>query len=196
VTRKGKEEEEGEEEKEEEEGELPGGVPLLLEPMGDMGVPTHLKLSSGASQASNLAAIADVFHTITEVIKSTRADDLPITTLRDSQVGLRMAEFGHVLSLSNWADLPNDSRPLSGSSFARVSDTFSYCFKGAPIEAIIPPTPVTQTAAAPPPPIWEPSVHLMELDQDLLANGPEVATPRAPSKKAQGKRKKGSSGTF
>jgi hypothetical protein len=81
VTRKGEEEEDGEEEDEEEEGEPSGGVPLPLEPMGDMGVPTLLKLSSGASQVSNLAAIADAFNTITEVIKFTRADNLPITTL-------------------------------------------------------------------------------------------------------------------
>jgi hypothetical protein len=165
VTRKGEEEEDGEEEDEEEEGESSGGAPLPLEPMGDMGVPTLLKLSSGASQASNLAAIMDTFHTITEVIKSTRADDLPITTLQDSQVGLCIAEFGRALSLSNWADLPNDSHPLSGGLFARVSDTFSYCFKDAPVEAIVPPTPVAQTAAAaPPPPIRELSVHPMELD--------------------------------
>jgi hypothetical protein len=81
VTRKGEKEEEGEEEDEKEEGEPSGGAPLPLEPMGDMGIPTLLKLLSGASQASNLAAIADAFNTITEVIKSTRADDLPITTL-------------------------------------------------------------------------------------------------------------------
>jgi hypothetical protein len=81
VTRKGEEEEDGEEEDEEEEGEPSGGVPLPLEPIGDMGVPTHLKLSPGASQVSNLAAIADTFNTITEIIKSTRADDLPPTTL-------------------------------------------------------------------------------------------------------------------
>jgi hypothetical protein len=74
VTHKGKEEEE-------EEGESSGGVPLPLEPMGDMGVPTHLKLSFRASQASNLAAIADAFHTIMEVIKTTRADNLPLITL-------------------------------------------------------------------------------------------------------------------
>jgi hypothetical protein len=36
----------------------------------------------------------------------------------------------------------------------------------------------------------------MELDLDLLADGLEVATPRAPSKKAQGKRKEGATGTF
>jgi hypothetical protein len=107
-----------------------------------------------------------------------------------------MVEFGRTLSLSNWADLPNDSRPLAGGSFARVSDTFSYCFKGAPVEAIVPPTPVAQAAAAPPPSTQELLVHPMELDLDLPANSPEVATPRAPSKKAQGKRKEGSSGTF
>jgi hypothetical protein len=197
VTCKGEEEEEGEKEDEEEEGEPSGGVPLPLEPMGDMGMLIHLKLSSGASQASNLATIADAFNTITEVIKSTRADDLPITTLRDLQIGLRIAEFGRTFSLSNWVDLPNDSCPLSGGSFARVSNTFSYCFKGAPIEAIIPPTPVAQTAAAVPlPPIREHSVHPMELDQNLPADGPEVTIPRAPSKKAQGKRKEGASGTF
>jgi hypothetical protein len=39
-------------------------------------------------------------------------------------------------------------------------------------------------AAAPPPPTRELSVHPMELDLDLPANGLEVATPRAPSKKA------------
>jgi hypothetical protein len=71
VTHKGEEEGEGEEEEKEEEGESSGGAPLPLEPMGNMSVPTHLKLSSGASQASNLAAIVDAFHTITEVIKST-----------------------------------------------------------------------------------------------------------------------------
>jgi hypothetical protein len=81
VTCKEKEEEDGKEEEEEEEGELSGGIPLPLEPMGDMGMPTHLKLLPGASQASNLAAIADAFHTITEVIKSTRTDDLPLITL-------------------------------------------------------------------------------------------------------------------
>jgi hypothetical protein len=81
VTCKDKGEEDGEEEEEDDKGEPSGGAPLSLEPMGDMGVPTHLKLSSGASQVSNLAAIADAFHTITEVIKSTRADDLPIDTL-------------------------------------------------------------------------------------------------------------------
>jgi hypothetical protein len=49
VTCKGEEEEEGEEEDEEEEGESSGGAPLPLEPMGDMGAPTLLKLSPGAS---------------------------------------------------------------------------------------------------------------------------------------------------
>jgi hypothetical protein len=81
VTRKGEEAEDGEEEEEEEEGESSGGVPLPLEPIGDIGMPMHLKLSSGASQMSNLAAIMDAFQTIMEIIKSTRTDDLPLTTL-------------------------------------------------------------------------------------------------------------------
>jgi hypothetical protein len=195
VTRKGEEEGE-EEEDEEEEGELSGSAPLPLEPIGDMSVPTHLKLSAGASQQSNLAAIADAIHTITEVIKTTKSDDFSIDTLRDSQVGIHLVEFSCALSLSNWADLPNDTHPLTSGSIARVSDTFSYCFRGAPAEAIVPPTPVTPAAAAPPPPTQELLVHPMELDLDLLADGLEVVIPRAPSKKAQEKRKEGASGTF
>jgi hypothetical protein len=81
VTHKDEGEEEGEEEEEDDEGEPSGGAPLLLEPMGNMGMPTHLKLSSGASQWSNLAAIADAFSVITEIIKTTRSDNLPIDTL-------------------------------------------------------------------------------------------------------------------
>jgi hypothetical protein len=50
VTRKEGEEEEGEEEDDEDEGEPSGGAPLQLEPMGNMGMPTYLKLSAGASQ--------------------------------------------------------------------------------------------------------------------------------------------------
>jgi hypothetical protein len=100
VTHKGEEEGE-EEEDEEEEGESSGGAPLQLEPMGDMGMPTYLKLLPGASQASNLAAIADTFNTIMEIIKTTRSDNLPIDTLQGSQVGVHIAEFGHTLSLSN-----------------------------------------------------------------------------------------------
>jgi hypothetical protein len=195
VTCKGEEEGEEEEDKKE-EGELSGGAPLQLEHIGDMGVPMHLKLSAGASQQSNLAAITDAISTIMEVIKTTRSDNLPIKTLQDSQVRIHLAELGCVLLLSNWADLPNDIRPLTSGSIARVKDTFSYCFKGAPTEAIIPPTPVALAAAAPPPSTQELSVHPMELDLDLPADGPEVAIPRAPSKKAQGKRKESASGTF
>jgi hypothetical protein len=127
VTYKGEEEED-----EEEEGESSGGAPLHLEPMGNMGMPMHLKLSSGASQASNLATIADTFNTIMEIIKTTRSDDLPIETLQDSQVGVHIVEFGCALSLSNWADLPNDTCPLISGSFASVKDTLLYCFRGAP----------------------------------------------------------------
>jgi hypothetical protein len=196
VTYKDKGEEEGEEEEEDDKGELSGGAPLLLEPMGNMGMPTHLKLSAGASQRSNLGAIADTFSVITEIVKTTRSDDIHIDTLWDSQVGIRIAEFGRALLLSNWADLPNDTHSLTSGSIARVRDTFTYCFKGAPAEAIVPPTPVTLAAAVPPPSTRELSVHPMELDQDLLADGPEFSTPKAPSKKAQGKRKEGASGTF
>jgi hypothetical protein len=97
VTQKDEGEKEGEEEEEEEEGESTEGVPLLLEPMGNMGMPTHLKLSAGASQQSNLAAIADTISVIMGVIKTTRSDDLPIDTLQDSQVGIHIVEFSHVL---------------------------------------------------------------------------------------------------
>jgi hypothetical protein len=107
-----------------------------------------------------------------------------------------MVKFSRALSLSYWADLPNDTHPLISRSFASVKDIFSYCFRGAPSEAIVPPTPAALVAAVPPPPNWELLVHPMELDPDLPADGPEVATPRAPSKKAQGKRKEGASGTF
>jgi hypothetical protein len=92
--------------------------------------------------------------------------------------------------------LPNDIHPLTSGSVTRVKDTFSYCFRGAPAEAIVPPTPATPVAAVLPPSTQELLVHLMELDLDFPANGPEVTTPRAPSKKAQGKRKEGASGTF
>jgi hypothetical protein len=84
--------------------------------MGNMGMPTHLKLSAGAFQQSNLAAITDAISVITEVIKTTRSDDLPIDTLQDSQVGICIAEFGRALSLYNWADLPNDVCPLTSGS--------------------------------------------------------------------------------
>jgi hypothetical protein len=113
-------EEEGEEEDDEEEGESAGGAPLQLEPMGDMGVPTYLKLSAGASQQSNLATIASALSTVTEILKSTNSEDLPIDILQDSQVGICLVEFGCVLSLSNWADLPNDIHPLASSSVTRV----------------------------------------------------------------------------
>jgi hypothetical protein len=56
VTHKG-EEEKGEGEEDEEEGKSTGGVPLPLEPMGNMGVPTYLKLLSGASQVSNFVML-------------------------------------------------------------------------------------------------------------------------------------------
>jgi hypothetical protein len=101
VTHKDEGEEEGEEEEEEDEGEPTGGAPLLLEPMGNMGMPMHLKLSAGASQQSNLATIADAFSVIMEIIKTTRSNDLPIETLRESQVRIHIMEFGHALLLSN-----------------------------------------------------------------------------------------------
>jgi hypothetical protein len=184
VTHKEGEEEEGEEEDEEEEGESAGGVLLLLEPMGDMGMPTHLKLSAGASQQSNLAAIASVISIVTEILKTTNSEDLSIKTLWEAQIGICLAEFGRALLLSNWADLPNDIHPLASGSVTIVRDTFSYCFRGAPTEAIIPPTPVAPAVAAPPLSTWKTSVHPMELDLDILADGPEFATPKALSKKA------------
>jgi hypothetical protein len=163
VTRKDEGEEEGEEEEEKDEGKPSGGTSLLLEPMGNMGMPTYLKLSVGASQQSNLATIANTFSIITEVIKTTRSDDLPIDTLWDLQVGIHMVEFGCALLLFNWADLPNDIHPLASGSLARVKDTFSYCFRDAPTEVIIPPIPVIPVVTVPPSSTWELSVHLIEL---------------------------------
>jgi hypothetical protein len=177
-------EEEGEEEEEEDEGESAGGAPLQLKPMGNMGAPIYLKLSAGASQQSNLAAIVSAISTVTEVLKTTNSDNLSIKTLWELQVRLCLAEFGCTLSLSSWAALPNDIHPLASGSVTIVKNTFFYYFRGVPLEAIVPPIPVASVVAVPPPSTQELLVHLMELDVDIPANGPEFATPRAPSKKA------------
>jgi hypothetical protein len=94
-------EEEGEEDDDDDEGESAGGIPLQLEPMGNMGMPTYLKLSARAFQQSNLAAITSALSIVTEILKSTNSEDLPIDILRDSQVGICLVEFGYALSLSS-----------------------------------------------------------------------------------------------
>jgi hypothetical protein len=119
--------------------------------MGNMGMATYLKLSAGASQQSNLAAIMSALSTVTDVLKTTNSEDLHIETLWESEIGICFAELGHALSLSSWANLLNDICPLASGLITTVKDTFSYCFRGAPTKAIVPPTPVAPMAAVPPP---------------------------------------------
>jgi hypothetical protein len=195
VARKGEGEEGGEEEEDEEEEQLPGEGAPPLEPMGNMGMLTYLKLSEGVSHSTNMAAITGAINTITTDLRHKSARNIPLSVLEESQIGPHLADLGCALSLSQWADLPNKISPSGSRSITTVKDTF-YCFKGAPLEAIVSPTPVVpQAAAAPSSSAQELSVHLMDLDPEVPAEYLDLATPKAPSKRRdKGKQKEGASG--
>jgi hypothetical protein len=101
VAHKGEEEEGGEEEDEDEEEEqLPGGGAPPLEPMGNMGMPTYLKLSEGALHSTNMAAIAGAINTITTVLRHESTRNIPLSVLEESQIGLHLVDLGCALSIS------------------------------------------------------------------------------------------------
>jgi hypothetical protein len=147
--------------------------------------------------SANMATIAGAISTITTVLRYESARSIPLSVLEKTQIGLHLADLGCALLLSQWADLPNEISPPGSSAITTVKDTFFYCFKVAPLEAIIPPTPAApQAVIVPSSSTQELSVYPMELDLDILAENPDLAMPKAPSKRRdKGKQKEGASGT-
>jgi hypothetical protein len=192
VSHREKGEEEGEDEEEKDEDALTGEGAPRLKPMDNMGIPTYLKLSGEASHLSNMAAIAGAISTITTVLRHESVRNVPSSVLEETQIGPHLMDLGCALLLSTWANLPNEISPRGSSAITTVEDTFFYCFKGAPLEAVIPPTPaVPVTAAVHSSSTRELLVHPMELDTDFPADGLEFTTPKAPSKKAKEKHREG-----
>jgi hypothetical protein len=108
VSLRGKE---GEKEKGEEEGEgssKEDGEALTLEPMEDFGVPTRLRLTGKATPQNNMATISDALSIISNIIRTTGPGDVDSLVFTTVKLDPRLAEFGRALSVSSWADLPND----------------------------------------------------------------------------------------